>query len=117
MPCNVAGAFVHQASMPAQVRHLGSGFPDAEFLPKEGQARGAQIDLDPGKLGLRYPMEINLDGDSAQKLGALLPHVTLKQARNFATALASSDPDASGVLRGTARQVLSTLFPGHKDKK
>ncbi|MGV8216123.1 thiamine pyrophosphate-requiring protein, partial [Pseudomonas aeruginosa] len=31
---------------------VGSGFPYAEFLPKEGQARGVQIDLDPGMLGL-----------------------------------------------------------------
>lgn len=52
---------------------VGSGFPYAEFLPKEGQARGVQIDLDPGMLGLRYPMEVNLVGDSAQTLRALLP--------------------------------------------
>lgn len=60
---------------------IGSGFPYAEFLPKEGQARGVQIDLDPGMLGLRYPMEVNLVGDSAQTLRALLPLVQRKTDR------------------------------------
>src|SRR5919107_4391843 len=44
---------------------VGSGFPYAEFLPREGQARGVQIDTDAGMLGLRYPMEVNLLGDAA----------------------------------------------------
>jgi pyruvate dehydrogenase (quinone) len=52
---------------------VGSGFPYAEFLPKEGQARGVQIDIEPGMLSLRYPMEVNLVGDSAETLRALLP--------------------------------------------
>src|ERR1700739_1448157 len=41
---------------------VGSGFPYSEFLPKEGQARGVQIDIDPRFLSLRYPMEVNLAG-------------------------------------------------------
>ena len=45
---------------------IGSGFPYSEFLPKEGQARGVQIDWQPDMLSLRYPMEVNLQGD-AQK--------------------------------------------------
>ena len=52
---------------------IGSGFPYSEFLPKEGQARGVQIDIDADMLGLRYPMEVNLVGDSAETLRALLP--------------------------------------------
>ena len=43
---------------------VGSGFPYSEFLPKEGQARGVQIDIEPDMLSLRYPMEVNLVGDS-----------------------------------------------------
>src|SRR5690242_20036715 len=39
---------------------IGSRFPYSEFLPKEGQARGVQIDIDPAMLSIRYPMEINL---------------------------------------------------------
>ncbi len=52
---------------------IGSGFPYSEFLPKEGEARGVQIDIDPGMLSLRYPMEVNLVGDAAETLRALLP--------------------------------------------
>ena len=37
---------------------VGSGFPYSEFLPKEGQARGVQIDIDGRMLNLRYPMEV-----------------------------------------------------------
>ncbi|GLU32072.1 thiamine pyrophosphate-requiring protein [Trinickia caryophylli] len=52
---------------------IGSGFPYSEFLPKEGQARGVQIDLDAGMLSLRYPMEVSLVGDACETLQALLP--------------------------------------------
>jgi len=52
---------------------VGSAFPYSEFLPKPGQARGVQIDIKGEKLSLRYPMEVNLVGDSAETLKALLP--------------------------------------------
>jgi pyruvate dehydrogenase (quinone) len=52
---------------------IGSGFPYSEFLPKEGSARGVQIDIDPGMLSIRYPMEVNLVGDSTETLRAMLP--------------------------------------------
>jgi pyruvate dehydrogenase (quinone) len=52
---------------------IGSGFPYSEFLPKEGQAKGIQIDLKPGMMSLRYPMDVNLVGDAGETLKALLP--------------------------------------------
>jgi len=52
---------------------IGSGFPYSEFLPKEGAARGVQIDLKADMLSLRYPMEVSLVGDSAETLRELLP--------------------------------------------
>ncbi|MHB1008628.1 MAG: thiamine pyrophosphate-requiring protein [Propionibacteriaceae bacterium] len=52
---------------------VGSNFPYSEFLPPTGQARGVQIDLRPPHLGIRYPMEVNLWGDSRATLGALIP--------------------------------------------
>src|SRR4051795_9305916 len=61
---------------------VGSGFPYAEFLPKEASARGVQIDLAPDMLSLRYPMEVNLVGDAAETLRALLP--LLEAKRDFA---------------------------------
>ncbi|MEC5404473.1 thiamine pyrophosphate-requiring protein [Paraburkholderia sp. MPAMCS5] len=60
---------------------IGSGFPYSEFLPKEGAARGVQIDLKADMLSLRYPMEVNLVGDSAETLRALLPLLEQKQDR------------------------------------
>lgn len=62
---------------------VGSSFPYSEFLPKEGQARGVQIDIDPRKLNLRYPMEIGLVGDAKKTLRALLPHLRPKKDRSW----------------------------------
>jgi pyruvate dehydrogenase (quinone) len=62
---------------------VGSSFPYSEFLPKEGQARGVQIDIDERMLSLRYPMEVNLVGDSAATLRALIPHLHRKTERGW----------------------------------
>jgi len=62
---------------------VGSAFPYSEFLPKEGQARGVQIDIDGRMLSLRYPMELNLVGDSKRTLQALLPLLRRKADRSW----------------------------------
>jgi len=62
---------------------IGSGFPWTEFLPEEGKARAVQIDIDPAMLGLRYPSEVNLHGDAAETLRALLPLLTHKEDRSW----------------------------------
>ncbi len=62
---------------------IGSRFPYSEFLPKEGQARGVQIDIDPSMLSIRYPMEINLVGDSKATLRALIPLLERKPDRSW----------------------------------
>src|SRR5205814_3126400 len=62
---------------------VGSSFPYSEFLPEEGQARGVQIDIDGRMLGIRYPMEVNLVGDAAETLGALLPLLDRKEDRSW----------------------------------
>ncbi len=59
---------------------VGSTFPYSEFLPKPGSARGVQIDIDGTMTSLRYPMEVNLIGDSATTLRALLPMLGQKAA-------------------------------------
>ncbi len=58
---------------------VGSSFPYSEFLPEEGNARGVQIDIDGRMIGIRYPMEVNLIGDAAETLSALLPLLDRKQ--------------------------------------
>jgi len=55
---------------------IGTTFPYAEFLPKEGQAKCVQIDIDPTMLSLRYPADVALVGDAAATLDALLPLLT-----------------------------------------
>ncbi|MBV9076475.1 MAG: thiamine pyrophosphate-requiring protein [Methylobacteriaceae bacterium] len=72
---------------------IGSGFPYSEFLPKEGQARGVQIDLEPGMLSIRYPMEVNLQGDAAETLRALLPLLEQKTDTAWRDRIAGSVAD------------------------
>ena len=62
---------------------VGSSFPYGEFLPREGQARGVQIDIDGKMLSLRYPVEVNLIGDSAETLRALIPFLQRKTDRSW----------------------------------
>ncbi|HEV7344451.1 MAG TPA: thiamine pyrophosphate-requiring protein [Devosia sp.] len=62
---------------------VGSSFPYSEFLPKEGQAKAVQIDIDPRMLSLRYPNDVNLVGDSAATLLALLPLLRRKEDRGW----------------------------------
>lgn len=62
---------------------IGTSFPYTDYLPKPGQARGVQIDLKPEKIGLRYPVEIGLVGDSKIILSELLPLLVPKQNQEF----------------------------------
>ena len=62
---------------------VGSSFPYIEFYPKPGQARGVQIDFDPARIGLRYPVEVGLVGDSRRTLQALLPLLQRQEERSF----------------------------------
>ncbi|MEV6638930.1 thiamine pyrophosphate-requiring protein [Amycolatopsis sp. NPDC051371] len=62
---------------------VGSNFPYSQFLPDFGQARAVQIDLDGKFIGMRYPTEVNLVGDSAATLRALLQRLTAKPDRSW----------------------------------
>jgi pyruvate dehydrogenase (quinone) len=62
---------------------VGTSFPYSEFLPKEGQARGVQIDIQPRMLSLRYPMEVPLHGETKLTLQALLPLLQHKADRSW----------------------------------
>jgi pyruvate dehydrogenase (quinone) len=62
---------------------VGTSFPYIEYYPRPGQARGVQIELDPMRIGLRYPVEVGLVGDAARTLGALLPRLGRKADRGF----------------------------------
>jgi pyruvate dehydrogenase (quinone)/pyruvate oxidase len=62
---------------------VGTSFPYIEFLPQPGQARAVQIDADPTRIGLRYPVEVGLAGDSQQTLQVLLPWLEYHTDRSF----------------------------------
>jgi pyruvate dehydrogenase (quinone) len=62
---------------------VGSNFPYTQFLPAFGQARGVQIDIDGKFVGMRYPYEVNLVGDAAATLRALIPHLRRKDDRSW----------------------------------
>src|SRR6202000_653018 len=62
---------------------IGSSFPYTQFLPAFDQARAVQIDIDGKMIGMRYPYELNLIGDSAATLRALIPHLRRKEDRSW----------------------------------
>ena len=62
---------------------VGTSFPYIEYLPEPGQAKGVQIDIDPSRMGLRYPVEVGLLGDSHTVLRHLTPLLKKKTDSNF----------------------------------
>jgi pyruvate dehydrogenase (quinone) len=62
---------------------IGTSFPYAEFLPKEGQARCVEIDRDAAFIGIRYPADVMLVGDAKETLQALRPHLIRKDDRSW----------------------------------
>jgi pyruvate dehydrogenase (quinone) len=62
---------------------VGSNFPYSEWLPEPGKARGVQIDIDARLIGNRYPMEVNLVGDAAETLRALIPLLRRNEDRSW----------------------------------
>jgi pyruvate dehydrogenase (quinone) len=62
---------------------IGTSFPYIEFLPKPGQAHAVQIEIDPAGIGLCYPVEVGLVGDSRRTLQRLLPLLKRNKYRKF----------------------------------
>ncbi len=90
---------------------VGTGFPYAEFLPKEGQARGVQIDINPAMLGLRYPTELNLVGDAAATLRALYPKLIHKTDRTWQSKIISQVQEWQSALDARARADSKLINP------
>ena len=62
---------------------IGTSFPYIDYLPRPGQARGIQIDIKQEKVGVRYPVDIGLVGDSKLTLSALIPLLHQKTNLEF----------------------------------
>jgi len=90
---------------------IGSGFPYSEFLPKPGDARGVQIDIDGAMLSLRYPMEVSMVGDSAASLRALLPLLTQKTDTSWREKIERNVVDWWKVLEARAMTSADPLNP------
>jgi pyruvate dehydrogenase (quinone) len=90
---------------------IGSSFPYSEFLPKEGQARGVQIEIDGKLLSMRYPMEVPLVGDSAETLRALIPLLTRKTDRSWRETIDKNIADWWKVLEERAMNSAKPINP------
>ncbi|MGI4880353.1 MAG: thiamine pyrophosphate-requiring protein [Janthinobacterium lividum] len=90
---------------------IGTSFPWAEFLPKDGQARAVQIDLSADSLGLRYPTEVNLHGDAAETLRALLPLLEHKAGRGWRDKIEAAMVDWWKLMEQRAMAAASPVNP------
>jgi pyruvate dehydrogenase (quinone)/pyruvate oxidase len=85
---------------------VGSSFPYIEFYPKPGQAQCVQIELDPKRIGLRYPADVGLVGDSKRVLSELLPLLRKNESSKFLKAAQDSMREWRELMneRGTRRE-------------
>jgi pyruvate dehydrogenase (quinone) len=90
---------------------VGSSFPYSEFLPEEGHARGVQIDLDGRMVGIRYPMEVNLVGDSCETLRSLIPLLTKKSERKWREEIESNVAEWWDVMEARAMNDADPINP------
>jgi pyruvate dehydrogenase (quinone) len=90
---------------------VGTSFPYSEFLPKEDQARGVQIDIDGRILGIRFPNEVNLVGDSAETLRALVPYLERKRDREWQGSIEDGVKEWWKVLEARAMNEANPINP------
>ena len=90
---------------------IGSTFPYGEFLPKEGQARGVQVDINGKNLSLRYPMEVNLTGDAGDTLRELLPLLKQQTDRTWRERIASNREEWKRIDASRAKVSANPLNP------
>ena len=90
---------------------VGTGFPYAEFLPRDGAARAVQIDLKPRMLGLRYPTEVNLHGDARETLRALAPRLQRRPDRAWRDTIESEVAEWWKVLEARAHNDAKPINP------
>jgi len=90
---------------------VGSSFPYIEFMPKPGQARGVQIDTDPARIGLRYPIECGLVGDCRRSLQLLLPLLRTRDKKNFLSQAQSGMKDWNKLMERQAGIATKPMKP------
>jgi pyruvate dehydrogenase (quinone) len=90
---------------------IGTSFPYAEWLPKPGQARCVEIDIDGSLIGVRYPTDVCLVGDSKDTLRALNPMLKRKSDRSFRERVEAEKHTWLNVLDHRAHQQADPLNP------
>jgi pyruvate dehydrogenase (quinone) len=90
---------------------VGSSFPYSEWLPKPGDARGVQIDIDGRMLSIRYPMELGLVGDAKETLRALLPLLQRKEDRGWRKHIEGEIEDWWRLMEERAMQSAEPINP------
>lgn len=90
---------------------IGSGFPYAEYLPEPGKVKGVQIDIDGKMLSLRYPMDVNLLGDSKSTLQALIPMLKRKADRSWRENIENGKSEWQQTIKERAEQPALPINP------
>jgi pyruvate dehydrogenase (quinone) len=99
---------------------VGTSFPYMEFYPKHGGCRGVQIDRDPSRIGLRFPVEVGLCGDAKATLEVLAPEIRRRDDRSFLEQAQRGMKDWRELMRSRAErddvpmkpQVVATALNG-----
>lgn len=82
---------------------VGTNYPYSQFLPKEGSARGVQIDVAGERLGIRFATEVNLQGDARNTLAALLPYLERKSDTSWREKIVKDRKQYDDVLDSRAQ--------------
>jgi len=90
---------------------VGTSFPYLEFYPKHGKCRGVQIDRDPSRIGLRFPVEVGLCGDAKATLQVLMPHLHRREDRAFLEQAQAGMKDWRELMRTRAAREDMPLKP------
>ncbi|WP_016909076.1 thiamine pyrophosphate-requiring protein [Streptomyces xiaopingdaonensis] len=90
---------------------VGTSFPYAEWLPEEGQCKAVEIDVDGRLIGIRYPIDAHLVGDSKDTLGALLPMLEQKTDTAWRDSLVEQVREWWEVLDDRAHEKAKPLNP------
>lgn len=81
---------------------VGTSFPYMDHLPKPGSVPGVQIDIDPSRIGLRYPVEVGLVGDARSTLQQLLPLIDHRSVSEWLVGLQGEKRDWLGLMESRA---------------
>ncbi len=90
---------------------LGSSYPYMEFLPKPGQAKCVQVDINGARMGLRHPVDVALVGDCKTTLQALLPLITRKQDQSFLEKAQERMKTWNGLMESRATRTAMPMKP------